>query len=477
MRGRGVQAEVLVSLALAMTTAIGLLAAFFLQAHAAHMDRLRPALGHALAAEAASSAVGITDTVASATWFRVLPGEDRPPHALTGETLDEESLALAAVAREQGRALLQLGRPWEPIRFAKPVAGAMPGLVAVAVLPPSMEGWVLAGLLGVDALVFAWLGGYLLRRRVISPLRELARVARLIGEQGPGPRVAVEGVQEAVEVGEALSDMSEALERQSSDLHKAVAELRDANASLRRARDGLDRSERLAAVGRLAAGVAHEVGNPMGAVLAFLDLVGRDPQLSDASRGYLGRALEQCQRVRRILGQLLDFSRPPRPMPAEFDLGDAAEQAVSLVSAQSRYSGIDFTVQRAEGRAGRVVADESVVAQILLNLVINAADAVADREAPAIRLTVLSRSGPVDFEEPASVICSVEDNGPGVEPEDRRRIFDPFYTTKPPGEGTGLGLATALGLAEEMGGGLSCERPRTLEGANFVLRLPASGAA
>jgi two-component system NtrC family sensor kinase len=344
----------------------------------------------------------------------------------------------------------------------------------VAVLPPSMQGWILLGLLAVDGLVFAWLGGYLLRRRVVSPLRALARVAREIEETGPGPRVHVEGVRETVEVAEALSDMSEALERRTSDLEKAVGDLRDANASLRRARVGLDRSERLASVGRLAAGVAHEVGNPMGAVLAFLYLVGRDAALSEPSRRYLDRALEQCLRVRQILGQLLDFSRPPRSVRAEFDLTDSAEQAVGLVAAQKRYADVAFSVRR-EGEPGatRVVADESMVGQILLNLVLNAADAVAGRESPEVQLLVAARQGP----NRGTVVCCVEDNGPGVAAEDRERIFDPFFTTKPPGEGTGLGLANALKLAEELGGGLECQRPRTLTGANFVLHLRAAGTA
>ncbi len=477
-RGRGVQAEVLVSLALAMTTAVALLAAFFLQAHANHLERLAPALGRALAAEADRAPLGITETVGSATWFRVVPGVEPLPHAITGEVLDRAGRDLADDARTTGKPLLQRGWPWQPIRFATPVAGATPGVVAVAVLPPSMDGWVLVGLLAVDGLVFAWLGGYLLRRRVVSPLRELARVAREIEDDGPGPRVAVEGVRETVEVGEALSDMSEGLARRSAELEKAVAELRQANSTLRRAQDGLDRSERLASVGRLAAGVAHEVGNPMGAVLAFLDLVGRDEGLSEKSRGYLERALEQCQRVRRILGQLLDFSRPPRPTPAEFDLREAAEQAVALVAAQRRYDGISFEVDCEPGAdpsdapaTVRVIADESVVAQILLNLVLNAADAVARLEEPQVRLTVASRT------EAGGVVCAVEDNGPGVELEDRRRVFDPFFTTKAPGEGTGLGLATALRLAEEMGGSLECQRPRQLPGACFVLSLPAAGAA
>jgi C4-dicarboxylate-specific signal transduction histidine kinase len=471
MRGRGVQAEILVSLALAMVTAIGLLTAFFLQAHSAHLERLVPSLGKALALEAESSAVGFGDTVASATWFRLAPDADPLPHAVTGETLGPAGLALAREAREAGGPLLRTGRPWEPIHFAMPVSGPAPGLVAVAVLAPSMEAWVLLGLLTVDALVFAWLGGYLLRRRVVSPLRDLARVARSIEETGPGPRVRVDGVREAVEVGDALSDMSEALERQTTDLHQAVSELQSANTSLRRARDGLDRSERLAAVGHLAAGVAHEVGNPMGAVLAFLDMVGRDEALSETSRGYLNRALEQGLRVRTILGQLLDFSRPPRSTLAEFDLVDVAEQSVGLVSAQTRYSEISFDIVR-DGTEGssRVVADESIVGQILLNLVLNSADAVAGVTDPTIRLTIAARQGDCAGE----VVCCVEDNGAGVAPEDRQRIFDPFFTTKPPGEGTGLGLANALRLAEELGGGLECQRPRTLDGANFVLHLRAA---
>ncbi len=471
MRARGIQGELLVSLALVMITATLLLAAFFLQAHAANLERLVPVLARALAAEARSSAVAYGDTVGSATWFRIGPGGRSQPHAITGRELEAVDLEIAEAARRTGEPLLRIGRPWEPIRFAMPVPGNPPGLVALGILPPSLAGWIVACLIAADCFVFTWLGSYLLRRRVVSPLRELARVARVIEEGGPGPRVAVEGVREVVEVGDALGDMSEALERQTTDLQKAVSELRQANSSLRRARDGLDRSERLAAVGHLAAGVAHEVGNPMGAVLAFLDLVGRDESLSTPSRGYLERALEQCQRVRRILRQLLDFSRPPRPSLSDFDLGEVADQSISLVSAQKRYAEIAFEVVRGNGPC-RVVADESVVAQILVNLVLNAADAVAGVEDPRVRLTVAARSGP----DAGEVICSVEDNGPGVAAEDRRRIFDPFFTTKPPGEGTGLGLATALRLAEEMGGGLECQRPRTLGGANFVLRLRAAGA-
>ncbi|MFP6623976.1 MAG: HAMP domain-containing sensor histidine kinase, partial [Myxococcota bacterium] len=164
-----------------------------------------------------------------------------------------------------------------------------------------------------------------------------------------------------------------------------------------------------------------------------------------------------------ILGQLLDFSRPPRSMRVELDLHALAEQAAGLVSAQERYDGIAFEVL---GEHAGVVADQSIVAQILVNLVLNGADAVAAVAARRVRLTVAP-----DAE--GHVACRVEDTGPGVCDEDRQRIFDPFFTTKPPGEGTGLGLANALRFAEELGGSLDCERSPVRGGASFVLRLPA----
>jgi signal transduction histidine kinase len=279
--------------------------------------------------------------------------------------------------------------------------------------------------------------------------------------------------------------MSEALERRSVALEKAVAELRAVNASLRQARDGLDRAERLAAVGHLAAGVAHEVGNPMGAVLAFLDVVRRDESLSEVSRGHVGRAIEQGERVRGILRQLLDFSRPPRPSRTSVDLAAIAEQTLMLVRAQERFAAIDFGLEIAKG-VRAAVADPSLVGQILLNLVLNAAAAVEPCQAPRVLLTLQPaplrlRAGEGAMQadgrrECDGVECRVEDNGPGVRDEDRERVFDPFFTTKPPGEGTGLGLANSLRLAEELGGVIEYTTSEQLGGAAFCLRLPVNGA-
>jgi signal transduction histidine kinase len=477
--GRGVQAEVVASLAIIMVTATALLTAFLFRTQAAQVETVQGLLGQALLSEARSPTYAVGMTTPGVEWWTLDPAGRVVYRGSAAAEIDSESKVLAADARELGGYILRSGAPWDPVRFAVPMTGG--ARVAVARLPAVVSRGSVLALLLLDSLVFAAFGTYLLRRRVVAPMRELAAAARAIGEAGPGARVSVDGVDEVREVSRAFNGMSEALEQRTGALEKAVAELREANAHLGQARVGLMRAERLAAVGSLAAGVAHEVGNPMGALLAYLELTGRDPSLGEPGRETLRRAAEQGERVRVILRQLLDFSRPPQARTDWVELPRVLEQTESLIRAQKRYEGIDFEI-RCEAGVTPIRSDESIISQILLNLVINAAHAVAEEPQPSIRLTVRIahlRRRYSDGQDPAgterapdAVECWVEDNGPGVVEEEQERIFDPFFTTKPPGEGTGLGLANAQRLAEELGGALEYRPSDSLGGAAFGLRLP-----
>jgi signal transduction histidine kinase len=157
------------------------------------------------------------------------------------------------------------------------------------------------------------------------------------------------------------------------------------------------------------------------------------------------------------------------------------------VRAQRRYAGISIEVT-SEGSPPAALADPSGIAQIVLNLLLNAADALGPKTRdPKIRVVVRPAARRVRAGEGAAdaesrrhfdaVECVVRDNGPGVAEEDRERIFDPFFTTKAPGDGTGLGLSNAARFAEEFGGTLELAAPSPGGGAEFVLRLPAAGAA
>jgi signal transduction histidine kinase len=230
--------------------------------------------------------------------------------------------------------------------------------------------------------------------------------------------------------------------------------------------------------------VAHEVGNPIGAILAFVELVRRDPGIGDASRSHLTRVAGEGERVRGILQQLLDFSRPARPAPARLELAGVLERAVELVAAQRSHRGIRFDGQL-DPAAPAAFADAGAVLQILLNLLLNAADALAGVAEPVLRFELRPaalhrRDGDAGAGDAGSrtrcdaVECRISDNGSGIAEDDRERIFDPFYTTKPPGQGTGLGLSTAARLAEELEGTLALAEPPPGFSTSFVLRLPVA---
>jgi signal transduction histidine kinase len=356
--------------------------------------------------------------------------------------------------------------------------------VRVARLPAAASGTWLLALLVADVLVFTAFGAWILRRRVVRPLERLSAAARALAAGDFAERVPAEGPRETFEVATTFNAMTEALDARTRALEKAVGDLRVSNRELREAREGLDRAERLAAVGRLAAGVAHEVGNPMGAVLAFVDLAKRDPGLSPVSVRHLERAVEEGGRVRNILRQLLDFSRPPRTERVPIDLQSIAEETAGLVLAQRRYAEIAIEVET-EGQPPLCRAERNQLVQILLNLFLNAADALQGTTDPRIVVRIrggarVRREGDAAAAETVRrdfdvLECRVADNGPGIPEGDRAQIFDPFFSTKDAGQGTGLGLSNALRFAEELGGDLTLGSAAS-PGAEFVLTLPVACA-
>jgi signal transduction histidine kinase len=481
-RRHGLQAEVLLSLATVMLTATLVLAALLVKTHDASVRRLHPLAARALLEDARRPLPSAHSLVPELRWWTVDAEGQARPRGAHAAPIDAGSRELALEAGRRGLPLLAAGFPWQPVRFVAPEGDQ----VLAARLPPAVPGGVVLAVLLADGVVFTAFGVTLLRRRLVSPLQRLAGAARELADGDLGARAPAEGPRETWEVANAFNEMSEALETRTGALEKAVADLRRSNEQLRETRVELDRAERLAAVGSLAAGVAHEVGNPMGAVLAFVELAKRDAGISEEGRGHLDRVLQQGQRVRTILRQLLDFSRPPRTERVPVDLVAVARETAGLVSAQRRFAGVAVEVE-AVGEPPAALTDPGAVAQILLNLLLNAMEALRGTGAPDARVRVAVRAlpGPVRAgDDPAeaarrsrfdAVECRVTDNGPGIAEADRERIFDPFFTTREPGEGTGLGLSNALRFAEELGGRLALE-PGSERGASFVLQLPVADA-
>ncbi|MBI5518011.1 MAG: response regulator [Deltaproteobacteria bacterium] len=252
-------------------------------------------------------------------------------------------------------------------------------------------------------------------------------------------------------------------------------------APLRREARGLEdkllQADRLATVGTLAAGVAHEVNNPLMYVIAHLDLVARALTHgwlvpAEEHRERLERAVAQAregaERVRLIVRNLGTFSRGDEDHRRPVAVTEVLDSAVDLAFNQLRHRA---RLVRAYEPVAPVEASESRLAQVFLNLLLNAAQAIPEGNARQHEIRVVTRSDP-----DGQVVVEVQDTGVGVKPEDLKRVFDPFFTTKAVGEGTGLGLAICHGIVTSLGGEIALENAPT-QGTIARVRLPPASRA
>ncbi|MEM1349498.1 MAG: PAS domain-containing sensor histidine kinase, partial [Myxococcota bacterium] len=220
--------------------------------------------------------------------------------------------------------------------------------------------------------------------------------------------------------------------------------------------------DRLSSVGRFAAGVAHEIGNPLAGVLMVAQNMQRECARDEDTVHRLSLIVHESRRIEEIIGTLLQFSRNERVVrraAVPTDLYEIVGDALRLVKLSKRGREVQWAVDVPEGAF--VVADGQRIAQVLVNLMSNAQDASDHGDLITVRARDTGPQWAVD----------VIDQGPGVPLEARERIFEPFFTTKAPGSGTGLGLAISYWIAREHGGQLEChEAPES--GAVFTLTLP-----
>ncbi len=270
-------------------------------------------------------------------------------------------------------------------------------------------------------------------------------------------------------------------------LERTARELRTAYEELKQAQARLVQSEKLAATGRLAAGVVHEIGNPLGSVLGLLDLQllcrGR-PEDRAECRDRSERLAGEIVRLRRILQSLLDYARPGPPELGPVDAGRVAERALALVAAHRGLEGVRWARPDAPA-VPPALADEALLEQVLINLLLNAGQATPP--GGTVRMEVgagpAGRWGDGDvrvgraFPPEASVVTvGIHDPGPGIPPRDLERIFEPFFSTKARGQGAGLGLAICHRLVETLGGALTVTS-RPGGGTTARVLLPVAGDA
>jgi len=361
-----------------------------------------------------------------------------------------------------------------------------------------------------DAFILITVGSFLLSRIIIKPLKKLDQMTEKIAE---GDLNLLSEETSGDEIGRLIFSFNRMASRLKEDRQKLqdyIQSLEKVNRELRQAQNELIRSEKLASIGRLAAGVAHEVGNPTSAILGYLDLLATGNLSPEEEKEVLQRAAKEAERIRRIIRELLDFSRPSPGVEEEVDINAIILNTLSLLSHQKKLWAQVQVQKNLADDLPKWKGDPHQIQQVLINLLLNAFDAfkspdfIKTGREKKIRLatSILSpeevstfistvprrrKEDPpqADYSKlrlkgeiprPAGEIVSiiqieVEDNGPGIAAESINKIFDPFYTTKPPGEGTGLGLAICLRILESYGGRILVKSAEG-KGANFMIQLP-----
>ena len=389
---------------------------------------------------------GISDVVIIDGAHRVLVGEADSDAATDGalsaalqggQPLSRRSggtLSVYAAIREAGpgstpRAALRLR-----VKVGDTLGDALRGSTAVLLALTLVDGGLI--------LLF----GALFLRSVVRPLEDLSRAARRVAEGDLEVPEVTGGAGELGDLTAAFNRMTAALREQKKNLDASRAQVLA--------------QEKLATVGRLAAGVAHEIGNPLTAILGFVELLLHDQEDPEA-RDLLTRVRSETNRIHHIVHDLLDYSRPLEGAVEPVAWREVVDGTLALLRPQPRFRDVRVDVELPADLPA-VAASSPKLLQVLLNLVLNAADAMG--HVGHITITARAAGDRVELD--------LADSGPGVGPDHRDKIFDPFFSTKEPGAGTGLGLAVCRSIVDTYGGTIALVPSE--RGATFRVTLPVA---
>ena len=333
----------------------------------------------------------------------------------------------------------------------------------------------------LNTLFLALFGFYLLYRSIIRPINRLVRRAEEFKEGETFLLSSETRHNEFGKLSRAVNMTLRGLEDSKAELRESIESLENTNRELRQAQEEIVRSEKLASVGRLASGVAHEIGNPIGIVLGYLDLLKGSDLKKREQADFIARIEKEIDRINRTIGNLLDFSRPSKGEVKAVSVHQIIADTLDILKPQPMMIDIDVVVDH-QAAQDTVLADPDKLKQVFLNIVMNALDAMApnhtkdtsDSEQLLITTSLVSARGSGTSGSTTRVHIDCVDNGPGISAEDLSRIFDPFYTTKEPGKGTGLGLSVSLRIVEDMGGDIKV-RSEMGKGTTMTVILPLHG--
>ena len=312
----------------------------------------------------------------------------------------------------------------------------------------------------LDFILLLGLGSFVLARIVVNPINRLLAATEKITGGHYGQRLNVSGSAELAGLAGAFNEMSITLQNKDHQVSEHLSALEQANSNLRQAREEGIRTEKMASIGLLAAGMAHEIGTPLASIMGYADLAAGEQPDNPAIMDYTRRISDDCSRIDRIVRGLLDYSRPRVSTEETADIRQVVTESLDLLTQQGAFKNVKVSVV-ADECFPPVKADPHQLQQVLVNLFLNSRDAVAEEGVLKVRAR----------QEDGQACIDILDNGSGISEENLKHIFDPFFTTKEPGKGTGLGLAISSRIIEGFGGRITV-RSKVGVGSCFTVWLP-----
>jgi two-component system NtrC family sensor kinase len=306
--------------------------------------------------------------------------------------------------------------------------------------------WINMGITGLG-MVIAFVISFYLGNTIIKRIRMLKEAAESIAAGNLDYKLSPDKISGFDMLDEAFNYMSKSLKDHDEKLHKAHQQLA--------------KTEKLTALGGMAAGVAHEINNPLGGILLYSNLVLEDIPEDSPARENMEKIIYQTNRCKEIVQNLLDFARTPTGDMLPLKINNVIKTSLNLVKDQSMFHGIEIDTRLAENLP-EVIGDKSRLEEVFVNLFINAADAMNGKG----KLTITTMPGTNN-----ALKILVSDTGTGIDEEHLPHIFEPFFTTKEPGRGTGLGLSIAYGIIRKHNGAIDAESEPG-KGTTFIIFLP-----
>lgn len=319
--------------------------------------------------------------------------------------------------------------------------------------------------IGLGATLIIFIVAIFLAKRITTPLRKLEEVAKKITEGDIKQEFTIKNAPREVEnLANTLDHMAKELEKEKQELEawadKLELKVQERTAELKKIHGQLFRSEKLASIGKLAAGVAHEINNPLTGVLTNASLLMEDLPEGDPKREDVKVIVNETIRCREIVKRLLDFARQTKPQKKLINVNSLIENIILLVRNQTSFRNIVIE-KELDSNLPEIMADGDQIQQVIINFILNAADAMPKGGTLKIYSKLLENNEFIELK--------FTDTGIGISEENRNRIFDPFFTTKE--NGTGLGLSISYGIIEQHGGTIYVES-EVGKGTTFTVHLP-----